>query len=132
MAYIQAGGRADGAAYAAPSPSRCALGRRSQAHARTDKQTGNRSKAQRARSRPADPLGAGFRFFLPRIAFFYDFCPLLFCAAIGHRAMSLSGVVRSLRGLPVRYIRPLSSIQSCQRGVFSCPLNHRGRRYPRP
>ena len=38
MAYIQVGGGADGAADAAPSPSRCALGRRSQAHVRTDKQ----------------------------------------------------------------------------------------------
>ena len=47
-------------------------------------------------------------------------------------AMSLSGAALLLRGLPVRYILPLSSIQSCRRGVFSCPLNHRGRRCPRP
>ena len=38
MAYIQVGGGADGVANAAPSPSRFALGRRSQAHVRTDKQ----------------------------------------------------------------------------------------------
>lgn len=38
MAYIQVGGIADGAADAAPSPARCARGRRSQAHAQTDKQ----------------------------------------------------------------------------------------------
>ena len=37
LAYIQVGGVADGAADAAPSPSRFALGRRSQAHTETDK-----------------------------------------------------------------------------------------------
>ena len=37
LAYIQVGGKADDAAYAAPSPSRFALGRRSQAHTETDK-----------------------------------------------------------------------------------------------
>lgn len=83
MAYIQVGGSADGAADAAPSPSRFALGRRSQAHARTDKQTENRTKARRSRSRPAEPLGAGFRFFPPRMAFFYGFFPLLFCTVSG-------------------------------------------------
>ena len=40
LAYIQVGGKADGAADAAPSPARCARGRRSQAHAQTDKQIG--------------------------------------------------------------------------------------------
>ena len=97
MANIQVGGGADGAADAAPSPSRFALGRRSQAHARTNKQNkttglpksieelfGKRrrngakrtgcfgkppksevygdEKARRSRSRPAEPLGAGFAF----------------------------------------------------------------------
>ena len=38
MAYIQVGGGADGAAGAAPSPSRFALGRRRQAHAGKNKQ----------------------------------------------------------------------------------------------
>ena len=38
LGYKQVGGVADGAADAAPSPSRFALGRRSQAHAPTDKQ----------------------------------------------------------------------------------------------
>lgn len=37
LGYKQVGGKADGAADAAPSPSRFALGRRSQAHARTNK-----------------------------------------------------------------------------------------------
>ena len=44
MAYIQVGGFADGAADAAPSPARCARGRRSQAHAPTGKQTENKKQ----------------------------------------------------------------------------------------
>ena len=47
LGYIQVGGEADGAADAAPSPARCARGRRSQAHARTDK-AGKRNKINRA------------------------------------------------------------------------------------
>ena len=42
LGFIQVGGGADGAADAAPSPARCARGRRSQAHARTDKQDKNK------------------------------------------------------------------------------------------
>ena len=42
LAYIQVGGYADGAADAAPSPSRFALGRRSQARARINKQNKNK------------------------------------------------------------------------------------------
>ena len=45
LGYIQVGGRADGAADAAPSPPRCARGRRSQAHAPTGKQTENRNES---------------------------------------------------------------------------------------
>ena len=63
LAYIQVGGGADGAAGAAPSPS--AL-RASGAEAkRTPERTNQRKtdrKARRARSRPAEPLGAGFAF----------------------------------------------------------------------
>lgn len=43
LAYIQVGGEADGAADAAPSPARCARGRRSQAYTRTTKRA-NRNK----------------------------------------------------------------------------------------
>ena len=51
LAYIQVGGGADGAADAAPSPARCARGRRSQAHARTKKRTnGNQRRRRRGRS----------------------------------------------------------------------------------
>ena len=57
LAYIQVGGGADGAADAAPSPSRFALGRRSQAHARTNKAGKRKSKAATARAFAADPLG---------------------------------------------------------------------------
>ena len=57
LAYIQVGGRADGAADAAPSPSRFALGRRSQAHTRTNKAGKRKSKAAPARAFAADPLG---------------------------------------------------------------------------
>lgn len=48
-------GRADGATDAAPSPARCALGRRSQAHAQTDKQ----NKTERKRGGYAT-LGSSF------------------------------------------------------------------------
>ena len=48
LGYKQVGGVADGAADAAPSPSRCALGRRSQAHARTNKAGKRKSKAATA------------------------------------------------------------------------------------
>ena len=52
LGYKQVGGCADGAADAAPSPARCARGRRSQAHAPTDKQTENRTEsAAKARHR---------------------------------------------------------------------------------
>ena len=135
MAYIQVGGFADGAADAAPSPARCARGRRSQAHApngqtNRKQKTGlpksivelfgkrSRNGANRAvchgkppskrslrrresaaeRSRPANPLGAGFRFFPPRMAFFlsvlYRYCfPLQgtprFCyVTFGNRAIT--------------------------------------------
>ena len=57
LAYIQVGGKADGAADAAPSPARCARGRRSQAHARTDKAGKRKSKAATVRAFAADPLG---------------------------------------------------------------------------
>ena len=57
LAYIQVGGEADGAADAAPSPARCARGRRSQAHARTNKADKRKSKAATARAFAADPLG---------------------------------------------------------------------------
>ena len=57
LAYIQVGGIADGAADAAPSPARCARGRRSQAHARTDKTGKRKSQAATARAFAADPLG---------------------------------------------------------------------------
>ena len=57
LAYIQVGGEADGAADAAPSPARCARGRRSQAHARTNKAGKRKSKAATARAFAADPLG---------------------------------------------------------------------------
>lgn len=52
LGYIQVGGYADGAADAAPSPARCARGRRSQAHAPTGKQIENRNEsAAKARHR---------------------------------------------------------------------------------
>ena len=57
LAYIQVGGGADGAAVAAPSPSRFALGRRSQAHARTGKAGKRKSKAATAWAFAAEPLG---------------------------------------------------------------------------
>ena len=56
LAYIQVGGRADGAADAAPSPARCARGRRSQAHAPTDKQNKTERKRGGRGAVPADPL----------------------------------------------------------------------------
>ena len=43
LGFIQVGGGADGAADAAPSPSRFALGRRSQAHAPNKQTTPNRA-----------------------------------------------------------------------------------------
>ena len=53
LGFIQVGGGADGAADAAPSPARCARGRRSQAHARTE----NRTKPNERRGgRGAVPL----------------------------------------------------------------------------
>ena len=132
LAYIQVGGFADGAADAAPSPSRFALGRRSQAHAQTDKQNKTERKRGGRGAVPAEPLGDRLPLFPPRIAFFHRVLPLLFCTVKRQRAMSLSAAVLSLRGLPARYIRRLSSIRSCRRAIFSCPLNHRGRRCPRP
>ena len=44
LGYKQVGGCADGAADTAPSPARCARGRRSQAHAPTGKQTENKKQ----------------------------------------------------------------------------------------
>ena len=57
LGYKQVGGKADGAADAAPSPARCARGRRSQAHARTNKADKRKSKAATARAFAANPLG---------------------------------------------------------------------------
>ena len=48
------------------------------------------------------------------------------------RAMSLSATALSLRGLPARCIRPLSSSRSCRRGVSFYLLSRRSRRYLRP
>ena len=78
LAYIQVGGYADGAADAAPSASRCALGRRSQAHARTDKQTKTERKRGGRGAAPAKPLGDRLPLFPPRTAFFHRILPLCF------------------------------------------------------
>ena len=132
LAYIQVGGGAGGAADAAPPPSRCALGRRSQAHAHTDNQNKPERKRGGRGAVPAEPLGDRLPLFPPRIAFFYRVSPLLFCTVTGRRAMSLSGALRLLRGLPARYIHPLSSNRSCRTEVSSDLPAHKGRRYPRP
>ena len=101
-------------------------------HARTDKQTKTERKRGGRGAVPANPLGDRLPLFPPRIAFCLRVLSLLFYAVIVRGAMSLSGAALSLRGLPVPYIRPLSSIRSCRKVVFSCPLNHRGRRYLHP
>ena len=84
LAYIQVGGRADGAADAAPSPS--AL-RASGAEAKRTPERTNKRKPDRKRggreAAPLNRLGRAFAFFPPRIAFFYGFFPLLFCAVSG-------------------------------------------------
>ena len=54
LVLIQVGGFADGAAGAAPSPSRCALGRRSQAH--VSKQSDGRTENQTNDESAASPL----------------------------------------------------------------------------
>ena len=43
LGFLQVGGGADGAADAAPSPARCARGRRSQAHAPSKQPTPSRA-----------------------------------------------------------------------------------------
>ena len=109
-----------------------ALGRRSQAHAQTDKQNKTERKRGGRGAVSAEPLRRRLPLFPPRIAFFHRVLPLLFCTVKRRRAMLLSAAALSLRGLPARYIRRLSSIRSCRRGVFSCPLSRRDRRCPRP
>ena len=70
LGFIQVGGEADGAADAAPSPARCARGRRSQAHApskQTDKQTrkrGGRGAVPLNRLGSASAFPAAHRFLL--------------------------------------------------------------------
>ena len=58
LVLIQVGGGADGAAGAAPSPSRFALGRRSQAHARTNK-ADKRNQKQGSQKVSQNFLGKG-------------------------------------------------------------------------
>ena len=62
LAYIQVGGKADGAADAAPSAARCARGRRSQAHTPTDKRNKTGRKRGGAEPSPLIRLGIGCRF----------------------------------------------------------------------
>ena len=70
LGFIQVGGVADGAADAAPSPARCARGRRSQAHARTDKQ--NKTDRKRGGAEPSPLIRSGSASaFPPRITFFH-------------------------------------------------------------
>ena len=80
LVLIQVGGKADGAADAAPSPSRFALGRRSQAHAQTDKADKRKSKAATARAFAADPLGESPAYSVaPCLDFYrYAFCYVTF------------------------------------------------------
>ena len=132
LGFIQVGGGADGAADAASSPSRCALGRRSQAHAHTDNQNKPERKRGGRGAVPAEPLGDRLPLFPPRIAFFYRVSSLLFCTVTGRRAMSLSGALRLLRGLPARYIHPLSSNRSCRRARSFYLPDRMGRRYLHP
>ncbi len=62
LGYIQVGGGADDAADAASSPSRFALGRRSQAHTETDKRNTSERKRGGAEPSPLNRLGIGCRF----------------------------------------------------------------------
>lgn len=89
MAYIQVGGRADGAADAAPSPS--AL-RASGAEAKRTPERTNKRKPDRKRGgREAAPLNR-----LAKRPLIPSRHALIF--TVLHRAMLLSGVVLSLRG----------------------------------
>lgn len=87
LGYKQVGGYADEAADAASSPARCARGRRSQAHARTDKQNKTERKRGGRGAVPAEPLGDRLPLFPPRIAFCLQVLSLLSCTVIVRRAM---------------------------------------------
>ena len=96
LAYIQVGGKADGAADAAPSPSALrASGAEAKRTPERNSAEKRKSKAATARAFAADPLGESPAY---TVALSID-------SYLVSYAMSLSGVVRSLRGLPYRYIR---------------------------
>ena len=83
MAYIQVGGIADGVADAAPSPARCARGRRSQAHAQTNKADKRKSKAATARACGLSPLAIAAEKYLLTLALgALSFALLAVCQAV--------------------------------------------------
>ena len=88
LGYIQVGGRADGAADAAPSPARCARGRRSQAHAPTGKQNRKpkRKRGEGAAS-PLNRLAIAARIFRRERLSSYRVLPLLLYAVKGCAAL---------------------------------------------